>query len=200
MVTSWSMRGTVLVACNCDYGCPCNFNARPTFGKCEGHWTWHVEEGSFDGADLSGLTFSLAVNWPGAIHEGDGEGVLIVDERADETQRDAIHLLVRGEAGGPWGVLGWTWPTLHGPEPAPFEVDLNGVHTRIRAGDLLEVQSEPIRNPVTGAEITPSVELPQGIVYKHGAFGSSKRFHVAPLGFDFTGRYTAIGPFQYEGP
>src|SRR5215831_7029672 len=39
----WRLQGTVLVACNCDYGCPCNFNALPTQGKCEGHWTWHVE-------------------------------------------------------------------------------------------------------------------------------------------------------------
>ncbi len=32
MVTSWQLQGTVLVACNCDYGCPCNFNALPTTG------------------------------------------------------------------------------------------------------------------------------------------------------------------------
>jgi Protein of unknown function (DUF1326) len=37
-----------LVACNCDYGCPCNFNALPTQGKCEGGWTWHVDGGGFD--------------------------------------------------------------------------------------------------------------------------------------------------------
>jgi len=47
MAESWRLTGKVLVACNCDWGCPCNFNARPTTGKCEGGWTWHVEEGSF---------------------------------------------------------------------------------------------------------------------------------------------------------
>ena len=108
MADRWTMQGTVLIACNCDYGCPCNFNALPTTGKCEGQWTWHIEEGTYDGTDLGGLTFTLAVNWPGAIHEGNGEGLLLVDERSDESQRDAIHLLVKGEAGGPWGVLGWT--------------------------------------------------------------------------------------------
>jgi len=25
---SWKTKGAVLVACNCDYGCPCNFNAQ----------------------------------------------------------------------------------------------------------------------------------------------------------------------------
>ena len=41
--TRWQLQGTVGVACNCDYGCPCNFNALPSKGKCEGQWTWHVE-------------------------------------------------------------------------------------------------------------------------------------------------------------
>ena len=26
----WDLKGTIVVACNCDYGCPCNFNALPT--------------------------------------------------------------------------------------------------------------------------------------------------------------------------
>ena len=42
----WELKGTVIVACNCDYGCPCNFNALPTTGKCEGSWTWHVDRGA----------------------------------------------------------------------------------------------------------------------------------------------------------
>jgi len=36
MPGTWKLKGKVLVACNCDWGCPCNFNARPTTGKCEG--------------------------------------------------------------------------------------------------------------------------------------------------------------------
>ena len=31
--TSWKLGGTLLIACNCDYGCPCNFNALPSHGK-----------------------------------------------------------------------------------------------------------------------------------------------------------------------
>jgi hypothetical protein len=200
MVTSWSMRGTVLVACNCDYGCPCNFQALPTQGKCEGQWTWHVDEGGFDDVDLSGLTFTLSVDWPGPIHHGDGEGVLLIDDRATEAQRDAIHTLVQGDSGGPWGVLGWTWPTLHGPHLVPFEVELDGVRSRVRAGDVFEVSSEPIKNPVTGAEITPGAVLPQGTIFKRADFGSSIRFRVDPLGLDHAGKYTAVGPFEYAGP
>jgi hypothetical protein len=197
----WSLKGTVLVACNCDYGCPCNFNALPTQGKCEGGWTWHVEEGRYGDVSLDGLNFTVVVDWPGAIHEGNGTALILVDDRADEAQREAIATLVGGEAGGPWGVLAWTWPTVHGPRPVPYEVELNGVATRVRAGDELEVVSEPIRNPVTGAEVHPGAVLPEGIVFKRGDFGSSRRFRVRDgISYEHAGRYTAVAPFEYSGP
>src|SRR4051812_19284618 len=152
MAASWRLNGKVLVACNCDWGCPCNFNALPTTGKCEGGWTWHVDEGSFGDVALDGLNFGVYVNWPGAIHEGGGEAVVLVDERAGEAQQDAIATLMGGSVGGPWGILAWTWPTVHGPFAVKYEVEGNGIDARVRAGDALVIESGPIRNPVTGAE------------------------------------------------
>ena len=197
----WNLKGTVLVACNCDYGCPCNFNALPTKGKCEGGWTWHVEDGHYGDVALDGLTFSLYCNWPGAIHEGNGEAFVLVDERADDDQRKAIAALVAGEVGGPWGILAWTWPTVHGPEPARYELELAGLGSRVKAGDALELELEPIRNPVTGAEVHPSVALPEGLIFKHGDMGASKTFRVGNgIAYDHSGQYTAVGPFEYSGP
>jgi hypothetical protein len=71
--TKWQLRGIAFIACNCNWGCPCNFNALPTTGHCEGGWTWHIETGSVDDVPLDGLNFSVLVKWPGAIHEGTGE-------------------------------------------------------------------------------------------------------------------------------
>ena len=199
--TRWRLKGTLLIACNCDYGCPCNFNALPTQGKCEGHWTWHVDEGRFGDVTLDGLNFTVAVDWPGAIHEGNGEALVLVDERADDDQREAIAALVRGEAGGPWGVLARTWPTVHGPESVRYEVEIDGIRSRMRAGDKVELEMEPIRNPVTGAEVTPGAVLPEGIVFKRGDFASSKAFRVNDgIAFDHPGKYAAVAPFEYSGP
>ena len=198
---SWNVKGWVLVACNCDFGCPCNFNARPSHGKCEGGWTWHVEHGSFAGVSLQGLNFSVYANWPGAIHEGNGEAVVLVDERADDRQREAVATLVRGEVGGPWGVLAWTWPTVHGPLAVPYEVEVNGVATRIKAGAALEVASTAIKNPVTGAETHPGIVLPEGIIVKQADLGCSTVFRVGEgISMEHPGQYTAFGPFDYAFP
>jgi hypothetical protein len=195
------LQGTVMIACNCDHGCPCNFNALPTQGKCEGGWTWHVDRGSFGDASLDGLNFTVVVDWPGPIHEGGGTALILIDERADAAQRDAVEQLVSGAHGGPWGVLGWTWPTVHGPHAAPYELSRDGVSWGMKAGDYVTVESEPIRNPVTGAEVHPGVVLPEGIVVKKGELGSSKTFRVDNgVSYEHSGKYTAIGPFEYSGP
>jgi hypothetical protein len=195
----WELTGTVIVACNCAYGCPCNFNALPTTGKCEGTWTWHVERGTFGDTALDDLNFTVCVNWPGAIHEGNGEALILVDERADEGQRNAIETLVGGDAGGPWGVLAWTWPTIHGPKPVPYDLHLDGVKTRVKAGNSYEVVSETIKNPVSGAEVHPGATLPEGIVFKEADFGSSAAFRVSDgIAYEHPGRYTAVGPFEYS--
>jgi hypothetical protein len=197
----WSLRGTVIVACNCDYGCPCNFNAPPSHGKCEGGWTWQVREGSFGDVRLDRLNFSVYVKWPGAIHEGNGEALILIDERAEERQREAIMTLVKGKVGGPWGILAWTWPTIHGPKSVPYVFEPNGINTRVQAGDCLQVESTAIKNPMTGAEVHPGVVLPEGIIVKHADLGASKVFRVSDeIKMDHSGQYTAVGPFDYSGP
>jgi hypothetical protein len=201
MAESWRLTGQVLVSCNCDWGCPCNFNARPTTGKCEGGWTWHIERGSFGSVSLDGLNFSVYANWPGAIHEGNGEALILIDARADAAQRGAIEALLGGKIGGPWAVLGWTWPKVHGPHAVPYDLALDGVKSRLRAGDYVEVECGPIRNPVTGAPVNPGVVLPEGIILKRGDFGATTRFRVTHgVEYDHSGQYMAVGPFEYAWP
>jgi len=198
MTTAWHLKGTVTLACNCDYGCPCNFNARPTRGHCEGEWTWHVGDGRYGDTGLSGLHFTLAADWPGAIHEGNGEAVILVDERADEPQRRAIQTLLGGQVGGPWAIIGKTLGRLHGPLFVPYDVTLDGVRSRVKAGRVLELELEPIRNPVSGAPVHPRIVLPEGFVWKDA---SSKAFRVRDgIGYDHTGKYAAVAEFDYSGP
>jgi len=194
----WSLQGNVLIACNCDWGCPCNFNALPSKGHCEGGWTWHVDRGAIDGLAVDDLAFSVYCKWPGAIHHGHGEAVIFIDDRANDRQLDAIGALVTGKFGGPWGTLAWTWPTIHGPKPAKFEIAIDGLHSRLRVGDALEIEATPITNPVSGIEAHPSVVLPQGIVVKRGDLCATSTFRLNDgIAFDHSGQYAAVGPFDY---
>ena len=200
-VPSWQLRGHVILACNCDYGCPCNFNGLPSTGKCEGTWSWHVEDGQYGDVSLSGLNFAVAVNWPGAIHQGNGEAMVVIDEAADARQREAIGALLGGQAGGPWKIISTTIGQVHGPEFAPFEVKVADFHSSVSAGSVLRIELTPVKNAVTGVEVHPRAILPEGFVFKDAVLAASSAFRVeGPVSFDHTGRYAAAAPFEYAGP
>jgi hypothetical protein len=194
------MTGTMLVACNCDYGCPCNVNGLPSLGKCEGGWTWRIDTGKYGDTKLDGLSFSVFADWPGAIHEGGGKAVSFFDERADEAQREALITLAQGDAGGPWGVFATTYE-LEEPRPLPYEIDVAEEHSRFTIGDAAELQVETIRNPVTGNEVHPRLQLPEGLLVQDLGLYASKTFRVSDgISYDHSGRYAALGRFEYSGP
>ena len=79
----WRVRGPEIANCNCDWGCPCQFNALPTRGNCRAMTAMRIDEGHFGDVSLSGLGWVGMFAWPKAIHEGGGEALVVIDERAD---------------------------------------------------------------------------------------------------------------------
>jgi len=197
-MAGWQLSGDVLIACNCDYGCPCNFNARPSRGHCEGGWIWRIGKGHVDDVRLDGLGIAVFADWPGAIHEGGGRAASYIDDRADEAQRSMLTRVVRGEFGGPWGLFIKTYE-LAGPSPARFEIDLAQHASRATIGDAAQLELQTIRNPVTQAEVHPEIVLPEGLVVKHGNMAASKVFRVrGGVDYDHSGQYAAFGTFAYS--
>lgn len=197
-MSAFRVSGDVLIACNCDWGCPCNFNARPSRGFCQGGWIWMIEDGRVDDVPLAGLGVAVFAKWPGAIHEGGGRATCYVDARADAPQRVALSRVVRGEFGGPWGLFIRTYE-LATPVFAPFAVDLAGHTSRATIGDVVELELRKMRNPVTKAEVHPEVVLPEGLVVKRGGLAASSVFRLNDdLRFDHSGQYAAFGRFEYS--
>ncbi len=196
-MSDWNLAGRIVIACNCDWGCPCNFNARPSRGKCEGGWIWAIEKGHFDTARLDGLGIALFADWPGAIHEGGGRAIGYFNARADVAQRAALTQLLKGEAGGPWGIFRNTYQ-LATPEPADFQLELAEYDSRLRIGEAVDLQLQTMRNPVTKAEVHPEMVLPEGLVVKRGKLAASRVFQVrGGVRYDHSGQYAAFGPFAY---
>ena len=194
---SFHASGDVLIACNCDWGCPCNFNARPSKGFCQGGWIWMFESGAVDDVSVAGLGAAVFAKWPGAIHEGGGRATSYVDARASDAQRDALTRLLRGEFGGPWGLFIKTY-RLAAPQFAPFDVRLAQHGSRATIGGFAELELQTIRNPVTNAEAHPEMILPEGLVVKRGGLAASAVFRVADeLAYDHSGQYAAFGRFEY---
>ena len=127
--TRWTIKGREFVHCNCAYGCPCQFNALPTHGDCRAVAAVDIEEGRHGDTDLAGLRIAMIVSWPGPIHEGRGQVVPIVDERADDAQREALLRIMSGldtvEGATFFQVFSTTFETVHDPVFAPIELELD---------------------------------------------------------------------------
>jgi hypothetical protein len=134
--------------------------------------------------------------WPGPIHEGSGEVLPIVDERADQQQREAVLKIMSGQDTDPFAtvfaVFASTITQFHEPVFAPvqFEVDVDGRRGRLSVPGYVEMSGEPIRNPVTGAESKAQIVLPDGFEYEVANIGSaSSRTMGGPMELEIQSKY-----------
>jgi hypothetical protein len=170
-LTEWHMKGPSFSNCNCDYGCPCQFNALPTHRRCEALGSMHIDEGHYGDVKLDGLNWIATFSWPGAIHEGNGTCQAIIDERANEAQRNALLQILSGQASVPSStfiqVFASTMTKALDPlfKPIEFKVDIAKRTATIRVPGLIEAKGEPIRNAVTGAEHRAQICLPEGMEF-----------------------------------
>ena len=175
----WRLEAIDVTTCNCDFSCPCQFNALPTHGDCRSAIGFLIEKGHFGDTRLDGVKFVVLAAWPRAIHEGNGQAQLILDDATDEDQRKAVFALVKGEETEPgatiFNVFSNVIDTYHEPIAAPVEIecDIDARLARISVPGIVEATGEPIANPVTGAPHRARVTLPHGFEYLTAEYASS---------------------------
>lgn len=186
-MTPWEIEGEELVVCNCDYGCPCQFNALPTHGNCEAMASFDIKRGFFGDTRLDGLRAVCIMAWPGPIHEGAGKAFMIIDERADEAQREALITILSGgetDVGATvWAVFAATLEEVFEPAFRSIElsVDIESRVGRVSVPGLANSTGEPIRNPVTGEEHRARIDLTNGFEYTVAEMGSANFETSGPI-------------------
>ena len=173
--TKWSIEADYLQACNCDYGCPCEFEAPPTQGFCEGLGAWHINRGSYGDVSLHGLGLGIALRSPGPLWQGNITLTLFIDENASQQQRDALVQIASGHAGGmPFEIVASLITNLIGPEFVSFQFDLKGKDSTAKIGNAISMAFERIKNPVTGDPEDIRVEHGTGFLFKGADVVSGK--------------------------
>ena len=174
---NWAIKAREFLHCNCDYGCPCQFNSRPTKGDCRGVLALDIEQGHHGNTKLDGLKVAAVVSWPGAIHEGHGTIQPIVDERATPQQREALLRIMSGldtEPGATiFQVFSATYEKVHDPifKAIELNIDVEGRRATLKVPNIIDGRGEPIRNPVTGLDHRVLINLPKGFEYTTAEVG-----------------------------
>ena len=183
----WEVKATEFANCNCSYGCPCQFNALPTYGNCRAVAGYQIEQGHFGDVKLDGLRAAWMAVWPGAVHEGNGTMQVVVDEAADARQREALVKILSGQETEDMATMWWVFGAMSPNKLPPIygkvhlEVDVDGRSARLEVPGLISSKGEPIRNPVTGAEHRVRIDFPQSFEFKLGEIGSGTSKITGPL-------------------
>ena len=149
---NWQVSGEYFETCNCDFLCPCissNMAAKPTHGDCKVALAFHVNQGRFGDVKLDGLDFVVVAMTPGPMIEGAWTVGLILDDKADEKQREALTGIASGQAGGPMSALGPLIGNFAGVEVKPIRFEQNGMKRSVSIPGLLEQSVEAVTSPAS---------------------------------------------------
>ena len=149
---AYRLQGSLLEVCTCQVLCPCWIGEDPDGGTCDTTVAYHVDTGSVDNVDVSGLTLAAVCHIPGNILKGNWRVMVFVDERATAAGARA-HAGVLWEAQGPFGRL---CPVVRrggrrAAGPITFDVAQGKGHLQI--GTSVDAELEPYLG-TTGAPTT----------------------------------------------
>lgn len=191
----WKIDGKEFINCNCAYGCPCQFNALPTKGFCEAMNGLQIERGNFGHVKLDGLRTVALYQWPGPVHLGNGSMQLIIDERADAKQRDALVRIMSGEHTKDMATMWWVYAAMCTKKfepifsPIRLEMAFEARNAELVVPGIVESTGEPIRNSVTGTEHRVRIDLPHGFEYRLAECASGRTKTSGAIKLDLQNSY-----------
>lgn len=150
---AYQLEGRVLEVCTCKVICPCWAAADPDGDRCDGVLAYHIDTGTVNGEDVSGLTIALLAHIPGNALKGNWRVIVYVDDSATPAQQEALVNVWTGKLGGPLADLAQLVGEVAAVERAAitFEVEAGKGHLRI--GPVIEADVVSLQG-ATGQPMT----------------------------------------------
>ena len=142
---AYQLDGRLLEVCTCNILCPCWVGEDPDNGTCDGVLSWHVDRGTVNGLDVSGLTLTALVHIPGNILKGNWKAVVYVDDEATPEQHQALLDVWTGKLGGPVGDLTQLIGEVVGVERAATSFNVQGGKGTLKINQAIEATLAPFQ-------------------------------------------------------
>ncbi len=198
----WAIRGELILNCSCTVFCPCVVSLgkhEPTEGDCKAWMGIAIDEGHFEGEDLSGLNVGLMVYIPGRMADGGWEVAAYVDDRASGKAYQGILEIFSGAAGGTTGLFTLLVSDIVNAEREKVEILRDGKRRSLIVGRKIQGEIEMIDggDPDHPVMITnskywmgPDIIAAKGLKSKVRDFGKM---------WDFSGKSAEICPIDWSG-
>jgi len=199
---TWQLSGTYFENCNCDVTCPCavsGFSVPGDHERCIVLLAFHVDSGKIDEVDVSGLSYAVLADAPGAMAEGNWRVGLLMDAAATPEQAEALAAVASGQRGGAPAAFNPFVGELLGLEAVAIEFNDDGPRHSVRIGDLADVEiedfvpegaSEPTRLTGVPHPVSSTLTAARATRSKVRAFG---------IELDGVGKNGHAAPFSWSG-
>ena len=201
--TAWAIKGELILNCSCEVFCPCvvSLGAHPpTEGHCHAWMGIIIDEGHYEGEDLSSLNVGLLVDIPGRMGEGQWKVAAYVDECASGKAYNGILQIFSGAAGGTTGLFTMLVSDIIGAERAHVVIERDGKKRSIVIGRRIHGEIEMLAGKddnhpvmVTNSKywMGPDIIIARGTKSKVRDYGRV---------WDFSGKSAEICPIDWKGP
>jgi hypothetical protein len=153
---SWSIRGELILNCNCTVFCPCVISLGkhpPTEGICQAWAGVRIDDGHYGAERLAGLSVALLLEIPGQMARGNWKAAAYIDERASDAAHHGLVEIFSGRAGGSTGLFSVLVSEFLGAEKAPIVYETEGKTRRLTVGKKLQGAVEPVPGARPGEDI-----------------------------------------------
>jgi hypothetical protein len=209
-VPGWRVAGDWFDLCRCHVPCGCTFAQPPDDDECQGVLAYHINEGHYGDVPLDDLNVVGIGGYEGNVWTGQVRNAALgyfIDERADESQLDAIKAIWGGQAGGWPAALAHLVQEWRGWEQARIEFegadDLG--HWRVEVPDRVRGSAATLSGPTApeGTRVqvinAPGAEVGPGQVATYAKVDENE---VEAFGFKWSWpeRSSKHFPFEWSGP
>ncbi len=202
----WELAGQYFETCNCDFLCPCpesNLTARPTRGDCIAAMAFKIEKGRFKDVSLDGLAFVVVLRTPGPMAEGGWTLGVIIDEKADQTQREILGAIARGKEGGSPGRFALVAEDFQGFQYLPIAFEGSGLDYSLTIGKAVDQAVSGVASLKAPGEAICLDNLAHP-ANSRLALAKATRSHIHAFGIDWdddSGLTNGhFAPFNWQGP
>ncbi len=198
----WAIKGELFLNCSCEVFCPCVVSLGaypPTEGHCYAWMAIAIDEGHFEGEDISGLNVGLMCEIPGRMGEGGWKVAAYVDDNATEAAYNGLLQIFSGAAGGTTGLFTFLVSDIVGAEREKVVITRDGNKRGIQIGRKIQGEIEMIEgaspdHPVMISNskywMGPDIIAAKGLKSKVRDYGRV---------WDFGGKSAEICPIDWKG-
>jgi hypothetical protein len=183
----WTMHGEYMESCNCDYLCPCvytNPQGPVTYDHCTAALVFRIDAGKYGNTQLDGLKFALVIRSGRVMADGNWVFAGVVDDNADEAQRQALAAIVSGEAGGPPSFIRERLVgDFRGVQFKPIAFDAAALNRSVAIPDILAFEIEGV-TPRNRADEPLYLDNTSHPANRRLALARAKEIHVHGFGLD----------------